>query len=84
MGVDHGRHGIGGIVKAIHKLKAERNQQCQPQQKERQIAGDRHIGLFNIADQIEASERQSGNQQNKEQRFTETAIFAVEIGATSG
>ena len=32
MGVDHGGHGIGGVVKPIHKLEAQRDQQRNAQE----------------------------------------------------
>ena len=79
MGINHRGDGIGGVVKAIDELKAERNQQRQSQQKEGQEAGDRHVGLFNVTDQVETGERETRDQQNKKQRFTEATAFAVEI-----
>ncbi len=84
MGVDHRGDRISGIVKAINELKAERNQQRQSQQKERQIAGNRGVGFFNIIDQVKSGEGQPGDQQNEKQRFAEAAALAVEIGASPG
>ena len=49
MGVDHRRHGIGGIVKAVDELEAESDHQGDAQKKKGQDAFDRRARRLDVA-----------------------------------
>jgi hypothetical protein len=50
MGVDHRRDRVGGVVKSVHEFEAERDQQGDAEEDERQIGLDRRAGLLDVAE----------------------------------
>ena len=67
MGVNDCGYGIGGIVKAVHELETEGDQQCQRQKHIRPDAGNGHtVEVFSNMNDYVAKAAQHGEQKHHE------------------
>jgi hypothetical protein len=80
MGIDHGRHRVGGIVEPIDELETERNQQRHHQQQIRQIARDLGAGGVDIGINAVGHEQKPGGDDPKKDDHRQRVETLIEIG----
>src|SRR5262245_50767872 len=80
MRVDDSRDRIGRIVKAVNELEAERNQQGNEQQQERNVGDDWCPTVLNIDIEAVGHEQQRDADHAKEQDSRERIDGMIELG----
>ena len=84
VGVDHGRHRVGGVVEAVDELEAERDQQRDEQQEIGQVGRDLGAGRVDVGIEAVGDEQQSAGEDAEEQDHRQRVEALVEIGAGEG
>ncbi len=79
VGVDHGGHGVGGIVEAVDELEAQGNQQGYAQEQEGCPGGDDSAELVHVVQQAVGGEQQTDSQHCKEEDSGKNARFAFQL-----
>ena len=81
--IDHGGDGIRGIVKAVDEFEGERNQECDEEQKVRQIG--RHLGAGRVDVDIDAvgDEQQRGGHHSHVDDTRQRMKAALEVWSLS-
>jgi hypothetical protein len=80
VGVDHRRHRIGGVVKAVDELEAERDQQRDEQQDVGQVGRHPRAGRVDVDIDAVGDEQQARGENAEEQDHRQRIEALVEIG----
>jgi hypothetical protein len=80
MGVDDGRHGIGGVMEAIHELEAQRDYERDAEQEEGEPSRRRrHAGRLDIEVETVDREDEAAEEQPEEQPHREYGCIVIKL-----